>query len=157
MPDMLAPLYNLPDARENVERLLRDGITIRRIQPYEVSNLRRFVLDNFTEPWADEVMSAFSHQPITCFVATFEKKIIGFAGYECTRRGFFGPTGVKEEFRGRGIGRALLLAPLHAMYELGYAYAVIGGVGPSDFYSKTVSAITIPHSTPGIYTDRLEE
>ena len=41
------------------------------------------------------------------------------------------------------------------MAGIGYAYAVIGGAGPTGFYEKAVGAIPIPHSTPGIYTNDL--
>lgn len=37
----------------------------------------------------------------------------------------------------------------------GYAYAIIGGVGPVAFYEKCVGARVIPDSTPGIYRDFL--
>jgi predicted N-acetyltransferase YhbS len=49
------------------------------------------------------------------------------------------------------VGRALLLACLHAMRERGYAYAVIGGVGPAEYYRRAVGATAIEGSTPGIY------
>jgi len=39
--------------------------------------------------------------------------------------------------------------------ELGYAYAIIGGAGPVDFYVKTLGAIPIPGSSPGIYPKKL--
>jgi len=43
-------------------------------------------------------------------------KVIGFAAFEATMRGFFGPTGVAETERGKDIGKALLiLAPLLVM------------------------------------------
>lgn len=156
MTDMLVSLLKLPDDRKDVERLKKQGIVIRRIQPFEISVLRKFVSESFSESWADEAVNAFSHQPPTCFIATQEKQIIGFAAYECTRRNFFGPAGVSETCRGKGIGRALLLACLRSMYELGYAYAILGGVGPMDFYSKCTGAIPIPDSTPGIYVDELD-
>ena len=57
-------------------------------------------------------------------------------------------------FRGQGIGRALLLAALQAIRDQGYAYAIIGGVGPAEFYEKAVDALLIPKSTPGIYGTR---
>lgn len=155
MADMLVSLLKLPDDREQVEALKEDGILIRRVQAYEVSVLRRFVLENFSDTWADEVMTAFSHQPVTCFIATRDKKIIGFGAYECTRRDFFGPTGVLKECRGKGVGKALLLACLRGLYELGYAYAIIGGVGPADFYASVAGAVPIPDSTPGVYIDML--
>jgi hypothetical protein len=37
------------------------------------------------------------------------------------------------------------------MRESGYAYAIIGGVGPAAFYEKTVGAFTIPGSEVGVY------
>ncbi|MGQ9455510.1 MAG: GNAT family N-acetyltransferase [Armatimonadota bacterium] len=156
MADMLVSLLNLPNNMNDIQQLNSQGINIRRINNYERSLLRRFILEHFSQAWADEVEAAFSYQPVTCFIATHEKKILGFAAYECTRRDFFGPTGVHPDFRGKGIGKALLIASLRAMLELGYAYAIIGGVGPAEFYSSCVGAIPIPNSTPGVYTDMLD-
>ena len=156
MADMLVALYRLPDDRELVEKLKSEGINIRRVHPYEISILRDFVRKNFGEGWADEAMNAFSHQPPTCFIATHEKKIVGFAAYECTARNFFGPTGVKPEYRNKGIGKALLIASLKAQRELGYGYAIIGSAGPVDYYAKTVGAIEIADSKPGIYVDGVQ-
>ena len=51
--------------------------------------------------------------------------MIGFAAYETTRRGFFGPTGVAPSERGKHIGKALLLASLWGLREMGYAQAVV--------------------------------
>jgi GNAT superfamily N-acetyltransferase len=85
-----------------------------------------------------------------------ERKLVGFAAYECTRRAFFGPTGVAPDARGKGIGNALLLASLWSLREMGYVYAIIGNAGPVRFYQQTVGAIIIPDSEPGIYTDSLK-
>ncbi len=155
MPDMLVKLYELPDDREDVARLAEQGITIRRVQPYEASVLRRFVTEHFSEVWADEAGRALSFSPISCFIATQEKKIIGFGCYDTTCRGFFGPTGVSEVCRGKGVGKALLLACLRAMWQVGYGYAVIGGAGPTKFYENGCGAVEIPGSQPGIYRDML--
>jgi predicted N-acetyltransferase YhbS len=62
---------------------------------------------------------------------------------------------VDEKARGTGLGKALLLAALRAMAADGYAYAVIGGAGPVDFYVKTVGAIPIEGSEPGLYRGML--
>ena len=37
----------------------------------------------------------------------------------------------------------------------GYGYAIIGWIGPGEFYRKTVGAVEIPDSTPGIWKDWL--
>ena len=54
-----------------------------------------------------------------------------------------------------GIGEALLRVSLTAMRDAGYGYAIIGGVGPAEFYRRTVGAIEIPDSNPGIYAEML--
>jgi predicted N-acetyltransferase YhbS len=151
MPDMLVRLYNLPEMDGMLEELEEDGIVVKRAQPWELSPLQRFIRDQFSEGWADEVMAAFANKPITAFVAQDGDRLVGFAAYECTRRGFFGPMGVDEGWRKRGIGGALTLACMHAMYEMGYGYAIIGAAGPTDFYTKCCGAETIEDSKPGVY------
>jgi predicted N-acetyltransferase YhbS len=84
-----------------------------------------------------------------------EKEIVGFACYDTTNKCFFGPTGVDEQYRGKGIGKALLLKSLEGLWNLGYAYGIIGSVGPADFYKKTCDAVIIENSTPGIYANLL--
>jgi hypothetical protein len=37
------------------------------------------------------------------------------------------------------------------MKQQGFGYAIIGGVGPAAFYTKTVGAVAIEGSAPGIY------
>ena len=149
MADLLVNLLKLPTFEQDVR--------VRRAQPFELTPIRRFVETNFSRSWADEISVGFARQPITVFVATIERELVGFAGYECTRRGFFGPTGVIPAVQGKGIGKALLLASLSALREMGYVYAIIGAAGPVHFYQKTVGAIVIPDSEPGIYTDLLKD
>jgi GNAT superfamily N-acetyltransferase len=155
VPDMFVKLLELPDDSATVAKLKEEGINIRRIRPYERSVLHRFVMANFSEAWGDEVLSAFTHEPTSCFVATHEKKIIGFGCYETTCKNYFGPTGVLKEYRGKDIGKVLLIECLKALLEMGYAYCIIGGVGPADFYTKCCGATLIPDSVPGIYGDSL--
>jgi len=151
MPDMLVHLLKLPEQKPALQ-----GITIRRAQPFELTPVRQFIEQHFSIGWADEATVGFSNKPVSVFLATQEGKILGFAAYETTRRGFFGPTGVAESQRGKGLGAALLIASLQGLRDMGYAYAIIGGAGPTDFYTKAVGAIPIENSTPGIYTDMLK-
>jgi predicted N-acetyltransferase YhbS len=149
MADLLVNLLKLPTFEQDLR--------VRRAQPFELTPVRRFVETNFSLSWADEISVGFAHQPVSVFVATIERELVGFAAYECTRRGFFGPTGVIPAAQGKGIGKALLLASLIALREMGYVYAIIGAAGPVDFYRNTVGAIAIPDSEPGIYTDLLKD
>jgi len=155
VPDMLVNLLGLPPADEALEELRAEGVVVRRARPWELTPVREFVSDNFSRAWADEISVGLVRQPVTVFVALREGRLVGFAAYECTRKDFFGPTGVVQPERGRGLGRALLLAALGGLRELGYAYAVVGGVGPAEFYERTVGARLIPDSSPGIYADPL--
>ncbi len=152
MPDLLVNLLKLPPREDTSAR----EFNVRRAQPWELTSLRAFVTENFSQSWADEMSVGFARQPISVYVATIERKLVGFAAYECTRRAFFGPTGVAPEAQGKGIGKALLLASLGSLREMGYVYAIIGNAGPVRFYQKTVGAIIIPDSEPGIYTDSLK-
>jgi hypothetical protein len=96
-------------------------------------------------------------QPPTCFIAIQNGRLIGFACHDATVKGFFGPTGVDSAVRGKGVGHALLLTTLLDMYAQGYAYGVIGGAGPMDFYRRSVGAVPIEGSVPGIYRGMLAE
>jgi len=152
---MLVNLLRLPPLDAALEELRRAGVVIRRAQPWELTAVREFVAREFGLSWADEISAGFARQPVTIFVALREGRLKGFAAYECTRKNFFGPTGVVESERGKGLGRALLVASLWGLRELGYAYAIVGGVGPAEFYERAVGARLIPDSSPGVYADPL--
>jgi GNAT superfamily N-acetyltransferase len=153
MPDLLVNLLKLPSAETSSD----GGVTIRRAQPFEITPVREFIEKKFSVAWADEISVGFANKPITVFIATRDRRAIGFAGYECTRKAFFGPTGVDETERGRGIGKSLLIAALWGLRELGYVYGIIGAAGPVEFYQEAVGAIVIPESEPGIYVDLLRK
>jgi GNAT superfamily N-acetyltransferase len=118
--------------------------------------LAEWVAKRFGERWASECEISFSRQPVACFVAASDYEILGFATYDATARAFFGPTGVMQEARHKGIGRALLTVTLHDMASQGYAYGIIGGTTSYEFYRKEVGAIEIPDSTPGFYHGMLK-
>jgi predicted N-acetyltransferase YhbS len=152
---MLVPLLSLPPIEPVLIEMRSQGVTIRRAHPFEITSIREFIETHFATGWADEVMPCYSRQPISLYIAIRDGNVIGFGAYEATRRDFFGPTGVAESERGKGIGKALLLACLHGMRDMGYVYGIIGGAGPTEFYTKTCGATAIPGSVPGIYTDML--
>ena len=157
MQDMLVRLYDLPDHSGIITSLRKDGITIRRALAAEKSIVIDWVTQHFGTGWASETEVSFSYQPVACFIATENAKIVGFGCYDSAYRNFFGPTGVEESLRGKGIGKALLLECLIAMKAQGYAYGIIGGVGPARFYEKAVGAVLIEGSNPGIYEGIMSE
>jgi hypothetical protein len=158
MSDLLVRLYALPDIDTFEARAANAGITVRRCEAWDRFPMRRFIEEHFTETWASEADFAFSGgHPITAFVAIKDGAIAGFAVFECTRRGYFGPTGVRADLRGGGAGAVLLLRSMLAMREMGYAYAIIGGAGAAPFYEQVVGATLIEGSYPGIYSDLYRE
>ncbi|MFD1177123.1 GNAT family N-acetyltransferase [Paenibacillus puldeungensis] len=155
MSDMLVKLYDLPPL-ESVEQFeARTGVTIRRAIAPEKHVVTKWIGEHFSPFWVSEAEVAFAHAPITCIIATENGKMLGFACYDTTTKGFFGPTGVDEKERGRGVGKMLLMHTLYLMRQDGYGYAVIGSAGPKDFYAKAVGAVVIEGSEPGIYKGML--
>jgi ribosomal protein S18 acetylase RimI-like enzyme len=157
MIDLLVRLYDLPDSGELYRKVEEAGVRLRRPNGYERHIVADFVRRHFSPKWVSEAKVAFSRQPPSCFIATKQKEIVGFACYETTMKGYFGPTGVAESARGMGLGKALLFKALEALRDDGYAYAVIGGVGPREFYEKACGAFEIPGSNPGIFADLLPD
>ena len=153
---MLVKLYDLKADEALAARVAAGGFTIRRVLPPELRALTDWIGPRFGQGWVSEATVAVTRQPPSCFIAVKDGKLAGFACYDATARGFFGPTGVGEEFRGRGVGHALLLATLLDMHAVGYPYGVIGGAGPTEFYARSVGAIPIPGSEPGIYRGMLD-
>ena len=154
MSDLLVRLYDLPTF-EAEAKVAQAGIVVRRAIPPERQVILDWVGAQFSAGWASEASVALSSLPVTCWVAVKDGELLGFACHDATAKGFFGPTGVLESARGRGIGEALLIATLKGMREAGYAYAVIGDPGPVEFYRKRLDALEIPKSKPGIYAGML--
>ena len=141
--DMIVGLYNLPEAPAPA------GVSLKRAFPGDKRAILDFIEKNFNPGWVGEAEHALGQPTPKCFIATEGGRVLGFACFDASALGFFGPIGVREECRGRGVGQALLLKTLNAMREYGYAYAVIGWVGNAQpFYRKTVGAVPIPGGEP---------
>ena len=111
-----------------------------------------FVRNKFGIGWAGECAVALSNQPISCFLAVIDGELVGFACYDATGKGYFGPIGVDPGHQVAGVGTDLFYACMEAMRHSGYGYAVIGGgEGARGFYEKVADAIVIPGSELGIY------
>ena len=158
MADMLVKLYNIPCSHDIEENLSKSGIRCKKALALNRSKIIAFVKTCAKDDYSDEVRAAFANNPVTCYIATREKEIIGFACYEATARNFFGPMAVLESERKKGVGKALLLKALESMRELGYAYAIIGWPTKSavSFYKKCVDAILIDEKSSGVYKRMIE-
>jgi hypothetical protein len=153
--DLLVKLYDICDMDES--NILKDSlIVIKRAIGPEKRAVVEWVEKRFSRSWASECEMSFSSLPPSCFIAIKNGEIIGFACYDATAKGFFGPIGVSETERKSGVGKALLVRTLKQMYFDGYGYAAIGWVGPSDFFKKAVGAIEIPDSDGSVYKNMVK-
>lgn len=167
--DLLVRLYALPPLAPRTDALAARGITVRRALASERHVVVEWTRAQGSEGWASECEVAFAHEPIGCFLAveggaatpaagysTASEALIGFACIEATARGFFGPTAVRADRRGQGVGAALLLAALHALHDRGYAYGIIGWASDVEFYRRVAGAEPIVGSEPGVYRGPLK-
>ena len=162
--DMLIPLYdknlttNLCPWGE-IAALEKENIKVIRPLPGDHHKLlKHFDLVMRISPgWLSELQVALTAQPVTCFIAVDMSKPespypVGFSCFDATAKGLIGPIAVDEEYRRRGIASAIVKRSLYAMSEMGYAYAVVGWVSSSEFYSKNFRAMPINNSDPGLYS-----
>lgn len=164
MPDMLVKLYELPDIAPSLEALKALNMSVRRANVWEMHVISDWVREHFKVGWATACEVALTQRPVSCFIAVetpllherSAEVLVGFACYDVAAKGVFGPTGVQADRRGKGIGTGLLLASLHAMATEGYAYSIIGEVGPIDFYRKVADATVIENSERGLTRRNLQ-
>ena len=150
--DMIVSLYRLP------ETPAVDGVRVRRAFVSDKTQILDFIRKHFQDGWVCEAEQALLADPPRCFIATEKDQVIGFACFDSSAKGFFGPTGVDPTCRGREIGKALLIRTLHAMREYGYAYGIIGWVSDAEpFYRKTVGAEFIKDGYPqnSVYSNKI--
>jgi GNAT superfamily N-acetyltransferase len=154
LADLLVRLYDLPifDAEA---RVAASGVVVRRALPPERELVLDWIRTRFSSHWVSEAALCLSQQPPTIYLAVRDNDLLGFACYDASAKGFFGPTGVDEAERGQGIGEALLITTLRGLREAGYGYAIIGDPGPVEFYRRRLDVLEIPKSNPGIYRGML--
>jgi GNAT superfamily N-acetyltransferase len=148
MADLLVKLYDF-DIPDSDTGLTEQGIYIKKACIVDKPVIMRFISEYFPN-WISECEYALFNSPISIYIAVKDRELIGFACYDAGVRGFFGPTGVRPDFRRKGVGNALLQKSLCSMKEYGYAYAVIGWIAEDarSFYIRYAKAVEIPDSPP---------
>ena len=156
--DLLVKLWNLPPKEPVLAGLRARGVAVKRVIAPDRGRVLAFVKEHFGDGWMHECEAALSTVPSTCYVAVKDQQVIGFACFEATGKDYFGPIGVDPDCREGGVGTGLLLSCLHSMWEMGYAYAIIGWADEAAaFYEKTVGAMAIPGSHPAIYQNLIRK
>jgi GNAT superfamily N-acetyltransferase len=115
---------------------------VRRPRHDEAERVLAFVERDFGRIWRFEAAKAFTRDVSPAFISEENGEVNGFAVHDINNRGigWFGPTGVSESMRGRGVGGKLLLASLADLQTLGYTRAVIPWTAALEFYRKVCGA-----------------
>lgn len=125
---------------EREAALRGQGIVVRRLEPSDRPSFDRYLAANWGESWHQEGLSALDTSPATGFVALRGGEIAGFAVYDVSRPGWFGPIGVDATLRGQGVGTILLYRCLQDWQAAGRRSAEICWIGPMHFYSIAADA-----------------
>lgn len=158
MADMLVDLTALDYPAALESRLLDEGIRIKRALAPDRREIEEFAKTCANQDYSAEVGVALARTPADCYIATRDKTLVGFACFETTAKNFFGPMAVQKKYRGKGVGKALLLRALLSMREMGYAYAMIGWPVKEavPFYEKCVGAVLINEKSRGVYRQMIQ-
>ncbi|MEW8051658.1 MAG: GNAT family N-acetyltransferase [Candidatus Thiodiazotropha sp.] len=153
--DMLIKLFNMDIDWSFISQQAQQQVVIRKPIGPDQKAILNWAENHFPQTWLGEIQRALNNTPCSCFIAQRDSSLLGIACYDATALGFFGPLGVVESARGKGIGTSLTKACLLDMRLKGYGYAVVGMAGSADFYRKIANGIEIPDSNPGIYQSTL--
>jgi len=144
-------IFNLTvslDLIKNKPPLKKEGYKYERVQPEDFDMLYDFVKQQFpNNTWAAEVKFSFNFNPPTTFIAKdTNNNMVGWATHSQFYPGSFGPTGVKESLRGKGIGTILFLWCLWDIKQKGLHTSEIMWVDGNTikFYSKVSGAYISP-------------
>ena len=118
---------------------------VRRAEVTDREALYNFIVREFNEQWANNVINGLDIEKPSVFIATKGNEILGFGAYDVVRgkKGLFGPMGIKKECRVKNIGYSILHNCLRDMKEIGYEYIIIDDAGPIEFYEKSCGAVLI--------------
>ena len=126
----------------------KGGYKYERVQPKDFEEAFNFVKQHFSDgTWPEEVQFSFKFTPPTTFIAKDAKNaIVGWSTHSLFFPGSFGPTGVLESLRGKGIGNELLLWSLWDIKQNGLETCEIMWVTGDTvkFYSKAIGAYISP-------------
>lgn len=130
-----------PDLDDQVQKLAKDGIEVRRARPDDWESIKTF-LEIEWKGWVPEVKSAMENDPCTVYIAVIGNETVAFGGYQGNNKSlpFYGPMGTSEKLRGRGAGAVIMRLGLRDLARQGWNYGIIPWVGPVPFYVRFANA-----------------
>ncbi|MEM2884646.1 MAG: GNAT family N-acetyltransferase [Thermoproteota archaeon] len=121
---------------EREVNLAKEGYAFSTASQDKKEEVAEWVHSNFGPLWSHEVSEAFRHSPPSVLLASKEGKTVGFAAYSALELDWFGPIGVVEGERRKGIGSVLLFKSLANMREDGRKSATIPCGSYFSFFSR---------------------
>lgn len=99
------------------QELLHEGVVVEHYRPHLIPALFRFLRAEFPGDWQRYARDAIARieqddTPTRLWIAHEHNEVIGFSLFEGER---FGPIGVAQSQRGRGIGQVLMYRTLQSM------------------------------------------
>jgi len=123
-----------------------ESLEIRVATPSEKGELGKWIEKKFTVFWRDETERAFSKEiPSVIIAKNRNNTILGFATVDGVAPGRFGPTGVDETMRGRGLGTVLLFDAFQFLKREGREEAVVHWTDLFFFYTQVPGLSGVRH------------
>lgn len=125
-----------------VDGLRQERIDVRRLERGDEAAFAAYLAASWGAGWQYQGLQALrcGREPIPGHLALAGDAVIGFAVYDVTRPGWFGPIGTAAERRGRSVGTALLHACLFDWQRQGRQRGEIAGIGPLYVYVTACDA-----------------
>jgi predicted N-acetyltransferase YhbS len=105
--------------------LLEEGYSFQAALHEQKEEVTQWIRSNFGPFWSYEVSEAFRHSTPSVTLALKGGKMVGFSAHGALELDWFGPIGVVEGERRKGIGSVLLFKSLINMREEGRRSATI--------------------------------
>ncbi len=129
--------YTPIDALWSMEKLRREGYTVKHAKPSTLPKIQEWIHRKFGVIWSIEAgLTKDKIDAGLLYVTNSDGEIIGFSVYGATAPYRFGPIGVDEKHRGKGVGKALLYQTLQEMRKTGVRIAEIPWTTHLFFYAS---------------------
>lgn len=110
--------FRIPDwVQRREQELKQEGCVVEHYRPHLIPALFRFLAAEFPGDWQRFAREAIARieqgdTPTRIWIAHQQSEVVGYSHFEGER---FGPIGVAQSQRGRGIGQVLMCRTLQAM------------------------------------------
>jgi mycothiol synthase len=125
-----------------IDGLRQERIDVRRLGRGDEAAFAAYLGASWGTGWQYQGLQALrsGREPLPGHLALAGDAVVGFAVYDVTRPGWFGPIGTAAARRGKSVGTALLHACLFDWQRQGRHRGEIAGIGPLYFYVTACDA-----------------